>query len=239
MAEEMGKGLGGGKILQRPVPEVKAQPMKEVTLIFPHQLFENHPAVTLSRPVFLIEEFLFFIVSSWKDSISLDTLEKDFLNFVQVPQHGVFTDVRKVSFTQDAQVIIDRIWQIGGDRGWYAGNLLWSIRGFLDTLVGGVGLRRGRRSPTDLKPGDALDFWRVLVADKQNGRLLLLAEMKLPGEAWLEFKLRDVGDSGQLTLTATFRPLGLWGRLYWYLVLPFHEMIFPRLARKIVAVQND
>lgn len=103
------------------------------------------------------------------------------------------------------------------------------IRGFLDKLVGGVGLRRGRTHAHELHPGDALDFWRVLYANKKEGRLLLFAEMKLPGEAWLEFKV----ESGKLIQTATFRPLGLSGRLYWYSVLPFHGAIFNGMLKKL------
>ena len=130
---------------------------------------------------------------------------------------------------------MSNIWQIGGKRGWYYGNWLWEIRGFLDKLVGGVGLRRGRRSPTDLKDGDALDFWRVLEANKETNRLLLYAEMKLPGEAWLEFRIKNSRDGGHdLIQTATFRPLGLWGRLYWYLVLPFHGFIFKNMAKNLI-----
>lgn len=175
------------------------------------------------------------VISSWKDSISLSTTEKNFLNYVQVPEHGVFTDKRSVSFTRKKEKVIENIWSIGGRRGWYYGNWMWSIRGLMDKLVGGVGLRRGRRSDTDLKAGDALDFWRVLVADKTSGRLLLYAEMKLPGEAWLEFKIKEEGDKKVLYQTATYRPLGLWGRLYWYSVLPFHGLIFPKMVKNIVA----
>ena len=110
--------------------------------------------------------------------------------------------------------------------------MLWSIRGLLDKLVGGVGLRRGRRSDTDISGGDALDFWRVLLADKKEKRLLLYAEMKLPGEAWLEFK---IDEENILHQTAIFRPLGLWGRIYWYSVLPFHSFIFKGMIRNIAA----
>jgi hypothetical protein len=99
----------------------------------------------------------------------------------------------------------------------------------MDKLAGGVGLRRGRTNPTTLDVGDALDFWRVLYADKNEGRLLLLAEMKLPGEAWLEFKI----EGGELIQTATFRPLGLIGRLYWYIVFPFHGAIFNGMLKKL------
>lgn len=174
------------------------------------------------------------VISSWKDSISLGTLDKNFLNNVQVPEHAVFTDKRQVEFDRSQEEVIKNIWTIGGNRGWYFGNWMWRIRGVIDKMVGGVGLRRGRRSDTELKAGDALDFWRVLVADKSNGRLLLYAEMKLPGEAWLEFKVNKTGTMNTLYQTATFRPLGLWGRLYWFSVLPFHGLIFPRMAKKIV-----
>lgn len=174
------------------------------------------------------------VISSWKDSISAGTIDKNFLDNVQVPEHAVFTDKQRVPFRRNRSEVVDNIWCIGGKRGWYFGNWMWSVRGFMDKMVGGVGLRRGRRSETDLKPGDALDFWRVLVADKKNARLLLFAEMKLPGEAWLEFKIKEVNGVSELHQTATFRPLGLWGRIYWYLVVPFHGFIFPFMARGIV-----
>jgi uncharacterized protein YbjT (DUF2867 family) len=178
------------------------------------------------------------VVSSWKDSISLGTMNKNFLNNTFVPEHGVFTDKRKIEFERNKQEVIENIWQIGGNRGWYFGNWMWRIRGVMDKMVGGVGLRRGRRSDTDLKAGDALDFWRVLVADKPNGRLLLYAEMKLPGEAWLEFKVKEENGRKTLFQIATYRPLGLWGRLYWYSVLPFHGLIFPKMARNIVGSKS-
>ena len=124
---------------------------------------------------------------------------------------------------------MNKIWRIGGKNGWYYGNWLWRIRGYLDKLVGGVGLRRGRTNIDTINAGDSLDFWRVLYADKDEGRLLLFAEMKLPGEAWLEFKILD----GELIQTATFRPLGILGRLYWYSVLAFHGFIFKGMIRRI------
>ena len=100
-------------------------------------------------------------------------------------------------------------------------------------MAGGVGLRRGRKSPTEIYSGDALDFWRVLLADKKEKRLLLYAEMKLPGEAWLEFKIID----NTLYQIATFRPLGILGRLYWYAVLPFHGFIFKGMIHNITSSQ--
>ena len=102
----------------------------------------------------------------------------------------------------------------------------------MDQLMGGVGMRRGRKSATKINAGDTLDFWRVLLANKEKKRLLLYAEMKLPGEAWLEF---EIDNDNVLTQTATFRPRGLSGRLYWYTVLPFHSIIFHGLIRKLTA----
>ena len=177
------------------------------------------------------------VVSSWKDTITHNTIHKNFLANVQVPEHGVLTDKQIVVFERDKAEVIKNLWRIGGECGWYFGNWMWRARGVMDKMVGGVGLRRGRRSETDLKPGDALDFWRVQVADKKTGRLLLYAEMKLPGEAWLEFTIKDVDGKQTLFQTATFQPLGLWGRMYWYFVLPFHGFIFPKMAKGIVSAK--
>jgi len=122
-----------------------------------------------------------------------------------------------------------RIWQIGGETGWYYADGLWKLRGFIDKVFGGVGLRRGRTNKNKLAAGDVVDFWRVLYADKKEGKLLLFAEMKLPGEAWLEFRI----DGDTLVQTATFRPKGLLGRMYWLSVLPFHSFIFKGMIRKL------
>ena len=179
------------------------------------------------------------VVSSWKDTFSDPRFNQQFLQQVEAPKHGCFKDIRKLPFSKDPDEVIDNIWHIGGDRGWYYGNWLWGLRGLLDKLVGGVGLRRGRRSPNDLKDGDALDFWRVLFANKKQRRLLLYAEMKLPGDAWLEFQIKNSNDQYYLIQSATFRPLGLWGRLYWFMVLPFHGFIFKNMIKNIVAFQSD
>lgn len=175
------------------------------------------------------------VVSSWVDSES-SGLTKDIVNnLIQIPQHGVFKDVQTIEFQPELKnAVIDRVWKIGGENGWYYGDWLWRIRGFLDKMAGGVGLRRGRRSPTEIYKGDSLDFWRVLLADKSNGRLLLFAEMKLPGDAWLEFKiLSNEDDKLKLVQSAIFRPRGLLGRLYWYSVAPFHLLIFKNMAKKV------
>lgn len=169
------------------------------------------------------------IVSSWKDAYVSSGNNMTISDFITVPSHGCFVDKREKTIINQ-QASIDKIWSIGGINGWYYGNWLWKLRGIIDKFVGGVGLRRGRTNPNALNVGDALDFWRILYANKEEGRLLLYAEMKLPGEAWLEFKIKD----NKVQQTATFRPLGLAGRLYWYSVLPFHGFIFKGMLNAII-----
>ncbi|WP_405410399.1 SDR family oxidoreductase [Maribacter sp. Asnod1-A12] len=175
------------------------------------------------------------VISSWKDSMIsgrfVDNLEKH----IQVPKYGVLRDYKQLKIS-NPEVVLERIWSIGGETGWYYGNWLWKIRGFLDKLSGGVGLRRGRTHAHKIFAGDSLDFWRVLLADKKAKRLLLFAEMKLPGEAWLEFK---IDENNVLHQTATFRPRGLRGRLYWYSIVPFHYFIFGGMLKNIANQKNN
>jgi uncharacterized protein YbjT (DUF2867 family) len=170
------------------------------------------------------------VSSSWTDALSSSTLEEGISKLVSVPTYGCYIDNKKED-VNDEQEVTERIWTIGGDNGWYFANWLWRFRGFLDKLFGGVGLRRGRKNPDDIQAGDALDFWRVLYANKKEKRLLLYAEMRLPGEAWLEFQIKN----NTLYQTATYRPLGVWGRIYWYLLLPFHYIVFRGMIRKIAS----
>lgn len=174
------------------------------------------------------------VLSSWKDAQTSDIFNKGLSKFVEVPVNGCFKDTRTRKL-ENSDSTLERIWSIGGKTGWYYGNWLWEIRGFLDQIAGGVGMRRGRKSDTELNTGDALDFWRVLIADKDEKRLLLYAEMKLPGEAWLEFK---IDNNNIFTQTATFRPLGLLGRFYWYSVFPFHGLIFNGMINRIAKVKT-
>ena len=169
------------------------------------------------------------VVSSWKDSLVSGRLNKELKQFVKVPEYGCLKDKQTIKVSNPEKAL-DNIWSIGGDRGWYYGNWMWKIRGYLDKLVGGVGLRRGRTHPDKIYEGDVLDFWRVILADKEGKRLLLFAEMRVPGEAWLEF---DIDEENVLHQTATFRPKGLWGRLYWFTMLPFHYFIFGGMIRNI------
>jgi uncharacterized protein YbjT (DUF2867 family) len=172
------------------------------------------------------------VQSSWTDAVSMKNPGHLFQR-LDVPSYGVLHDRRSIRINGDPQRVLNKEFSIGGDTGWYYANWIWQIRGLLDKMVGGVGLRRGRRNASELNPGDSLDFWRVLIADKENMRLLLFAEMKVPGEAWLEFRIVKKADGYYLFQTATFMPYGLSGRLYWYLLLPIHLLMFKGMIREI------
>lgn len=143
-------------------------------------------------------------------------------------------DSRAVTVPVPAAAAFAPIQRIGGRTGWYGADWLWRIRGYMDLLVGGVGMRRGRPSPTRIRLGDALDFWRV-EAFEPDRLLRLAAEMRLPGRAWLEFEITSEGDTSTIRQTAIFDPVGLAGRLYWYAVYPFHEIVFGGMLRNIAS----
>ena len=168
------------------------------------------------------------VLSSWFDSFTNQFHSRKVWQYLEVHTEGCFKDIRQEK-VDDVEKSLDRIFSIGGKTGWYYADFLWKTRGLLDKLFGGVGLRRGRRNMSELEAGDSVDFWRVLYANRDEKRLLLFAEMKLPGEAWLEFKIKN----GVLHQEATFRALGLSVRLYWYSVLPFHGLIFNGMLKKL------
>ncbi len=197
--------------------------------LFPRKLLSYEEALQLTFT--RIEED--WGPSSWKDSLSGSTLNPDLSIYLHVPKFGILSDTRTTSFSCSIEQVQKRIWSLGGNRGWLAMNWAWKFRGFIDKLTGGIGLRRGRTHPTQLKTGDVLDFWRVLLADEKNRRLLLYAEMKLPGEAWLEFEIVPNKTGGILKQTASFRPSGVLGRLYWYSLYPLHSLIFGQLAKRL------
>jgi uncharacterized protein YbjT (DUF2867 family) len=148
---------------------------------------------------------------------------------------SLYRDIRTVRSHDDSLEVWKRIESIGGDNGYSTATWAWQLRGFADRLVGGVGLRRGRRDPNKLIVGDAVDFWRV--EEMIPGKLLRLrAEMKMPGLAWLEFELAVDEATGEsvVTQTATYAPKGLWGHLYWWLVFPMHGIVFPSMARFVL-----
>jgi len=168
------------------------------------------------------------VLSRWCDSSGGTACDVPFQDDMG---KAVFTDVRRVDCgATPPSEVFSAVLSLGGEAGWSRYNLLWEIRGLIDKLAGGYGLSRGRRHPTELRVGDGLDFWKVVDVQKDR-RLLLLAQMKLPGKAWLEFLI----DGSTLIQTAYFYPNGLWGRLYWYLVFPFHALVFGDLARSIAS----
>ena len=145
----------------------------------------------------------------------------------------LYKDIRKIKIKASVEKIWDVIRRIGGDTGWYHANILWKFRGVLDRLVGGVGFRRGRRNRQEILVGDALDFWRVVRVDAPH-RLRLVAEMKVPGKAILEFEIHPLSDNeSELVQNAYFQPKGLWGILYWGAVYPLHHYIFGGMLRAI------
>ena len=168
--------------------------------------------------------------TTWFDAFDLDTLPKDFSG----AKEGMLIDMRVRHAHASPARIAAVFSSLGGQRGWLGANSLWRLRGWLDRVVGGVGLRRGRRSPTDLRKGDVVDFWRVEAYEP--GRLLRLrAEMKLPGRAWLEFDAEpDHNGGATLRQTAFFEPHGLLGLAYWYSVALLHNWVFSDMATCIV-----
>ena len=174
------------------------------------------------------------VETSWQDSAVSGAPSDRLPSDPEWTGHTVYTDLRELHTTAPA----DQVWRviegIGGDNGWYSFPLAWAVRGWMDKIVGGVGLRRGRRNAAHLNAGDALDFWRVEELDR--GRFLRLrAEMKVPGGAWLELSVTpdEVNGGSHYRQRAVFFPQGLGGRLYWFSVLPFHGIIFAGMAGKI------
>jgi len=168
------------------------------------------------------------VISRWCDSSGgrvCDISETD------DPSSAILRDRREFPLDELSSSKVFRvICSIGGEHGWFGYNFLWELRGLIDKLLGGYGLNRGRRERGRLRVGDSLDFWKV--ADiKENKRLLLLAQMKLPGRAWLEFDIQP----DKIVQTAHFLPRGVWGRVYWYSVSPLHNLVFGNLIKRIVA----
>jgi hypothetical protein len=139
----------------------------------------------------------------------------------------------------DRTTLFDIVASIGGTAGWYHADWLWRVRGFIDSTLGGIGLRAGRRHPREVSVGDRIDCW--IVQDYvENERLLMYTEMNVWGRGWLEFIVEDNGDSGaRLTQTAYYYPRGVLGHLYWFLIYPVHLYVFRGMARKIVARANS
>ena len=176
------------------------------------------------------------ITSHWTDAGRIPHVESPLEGDPDWAGGTIFEDKRNIEICADINNVWKIIEGIGGNRGWYHANWLWILRGCLDRIAGGVGLRRGRRDEDKVMPGDALDFWRVLRVE-EGKRLLLFAEMKLPGRATLEFRVDNENDDRcRLSQIARFKPKGLFGILYWYLVFPIHSYVFKGLLEKIVKI---
>jgi uncharacterized protein YbjT (DUF2867 family) len=170
-----------------------------------------------------------YALTRWSDAISSAGYPR---SWGGVKFGSRLVDSRTVEVGANLESAFEPIRRLGGENGWYYANWLWRVRGFLDLLVGGVGMRRGRRDPDDVQVGDALDFWRV-EAYEPDRRLRLAAEMRLPGRAWLEYEVRPVSGGTEIRQTAVFDPVGLAGLLYWYGIFPLHKLIFKKTLRGI------
>lgn len=171
----------------------------------------------------------------WSDALSAAGYEADWGG---VRFGNRLVDSREIEIAASPAEAFAPIRRIGGEQGWYYGNWLWQIRGFMDLLIGGVGVRRGRRHPNEILVGDTLDFWRVEVYEP-NRRLRLLAEMKLPGRAWLEFCVTPTEKGTIIRQTAVYDPVGLWGLMYWYAVFPLHEFVFGGMLKGLAAAVQE
>ena len=227
--------------LVTPVPASIARPLAEglsnpvichenrIVDLLPQELFDARKAIRLALDRLRQQQ----VETSWIDSGEVHPAEWSVPGDPSWAGGSFYDDSRRVVIDARAEEVWPAVRSIGGDVGYYYANWLWGIRGFLDRLSGGVGLCRGRRSSTELYPGDAIDFWRVISVQKDD-YLLLSAEMKLPGEAVLSFQLKQTeAGSTELQQVARFLPRGLFGILYWYVVLPFHFYVFHGMLRGV------
>ncbi|TFD48841.1 SDR family oxidoreductase [Cryobacterium frigoriphilum] len=175
------------------------------------------------------------VETSWRNSSIEGASSNPLPSDPEWAGHIVYTDLREMHTPAKPEDLWRVIEGIGGDNGWYSFPLAWAVRGWMDKLVGGVGLRRGRRHPEELHTGEVLDFWRVEQID-HGSFLRLRAEMRVPGLAWLEMTVKPADDGGSMyRQRAVFFPRGLGGRLYWFSILPFHGVIFSGMANRITA----
>ncbi|CAN5551953.1 SDR family oxidoreductase [soil metagenome] len=166
------------------------------------------------------------VMTAWSDALNSAP------SYELTDREGLIRETRTVESRATVEQLYETVASLGGDRGWLAWDWAWRLRGLLDRLVGGPGLRRGRRDKLVLLPGEAVDFWRVEVSEPPR-RLRLRAEMKVPGQAWLQWEIAPTANGSALAQTATFAPRGLAGALYWYLLYPIHKLIFSAMARAI------
>jgi len=215
LAAALVEGLRSETLVQnglaaRLFPGIKPLPFEDSVLLAIRELEQNQ------------------VLSRWCDSSGQQACD---ISDFDDPVGAIFRDIRVVPFErgEKQQDVFRAACRVGGSNGWFRYNFLWRLRGLIDKLFGGYGLNRGRRLRDELRIGDALDFWKV-VDVKDGKRLLLHAQMKVPGEAWLEFDIQP----DRLLQTAHFIPRGLSGRLYWYAVMPLHHFVFQDLAQTVV-----
>lgn len=201
----------------------------EIQKIVPHLCLTYTQALKLAFQKISQNE----VISSWMDSWEIKGTNPNIENYIQVPEEGCLKDERRVLIKDSKAATIERVWRIGGSTGYYALNWAWHLRGLFDQMIGGVGLNRGRGHPSEIQVSNSIDFWKVILADKDRGHLILYAGMKVPGEAWLQFKFEQKNHESFLVQTATFRPKGVLGRLYWYALAPFHFFIFQKMAKAL------
>jgi hypothetical protein len=171
------------------------------------------------------------VETMWSDALM--TSQGDVPPVVLSTLEGLNLEHRQLQVSASEEVVYTTFAGLGGERGWLYMNWVWHLRGFIDRLVGGVGMRRGRRDADCLRVGEALDFWRVEAVEPDH-LIRLRAEMKVPGRAWLQFHVHpQPGGSSLLSQTAYFAPKGLWGLVYWYGLYPIHKIIFAGMIRKI------
>jgi uncharacterized protein YbjT (DUF2867 family) len=238
---QFGRKLAYGLVkLILPIPAGISEPLLEgasvpvvvkedrITQLIPQKMMTCREAIRRA----IQKDSLKIVDTRWTDAGALK--QPEWTQIGDAPYSGgtLLQGGFKVKLSATPEEVWDMIRRIGGDTGWYYGNKLWRLRGWMDKFVGGVGLRRGRRHPENLFVGDALDFWRVLDV-KPPHYLILLAEMKLPGEAILEFRIVSIDGGTELRLGTRFRPAGLYGILYWYMLLPFHNLLFGGMLKTI------
>ncbi len=227
--------------LVTPVPAAIARPLAEglsnpvichenrITELLPQKLFDARQAIRLALDRIRQQQ----VETTWANSGAMHPAEWSNPGDPAWAGGSLFEDSRRVVLNGQPEEIWPAVSSIGGEVGYYYADWLWSIRGWIDRLCGGVGLCRGRRSSTELYPGDTIDFWRVIAVNKPEV-LMLSAEMKLPGEAVLSFRLKRLDDNRtELLQIARFLPRGLFGLLYWYVVMPFHHFVFNGMLRGI------
>jgi uncharacterized protein YbjT (DUF2867 family) len=195
-----------------------------------HRLFPSIRPLGMSAAITraMTNEDRDYAETRWSDAVSSDAASRS----AGASYGSRLIDSRSVTVPLSPQRAFEPIRRIGGDAGWYYGDALWRIRGGLDRLVGGPGLRRGRRSRDELVPGEALDFWRVDAVEPDR-LLRLRAEMRLPGRAWLQFEVRPDAGGSIITQTAIFDPVGVAGLLYWYSLYPVHSLVFSGMLRRV------